>query len=323
MLTQTRTGKSLVRLAIFGSLLAALLVVSPVQASATPPAVSTGGISNVTYSSAILYGFVNPRGAVTNYYFQYGTTGQLGTQTPLAPAGNANGTSKVDQAIAGLEPGITYHYRIVAVSTTGRANGAVRAFKTPKIPLSLQIVGVPNPVSFGAPFTAEGALTGTGASTREVVLQANPFPYTAGFKTVGNPQLTSATGSFSFGALGLNENSQIRVMTVGNPVIVSPVVTEEVAVRVLFRVRRTHRHGVVRFYGTVAPAEVGAQVGFQLLKPGHKSVNEGGTVVRAGTSTVGKFSANLHLRHRGVYRALVKIDDGAHVSAYSEPIIVR
>jgi hypothetical protein len=33
--------------------------------------------------------------------------------------------------------------------------------------------------------------------------------------------------------------------------------------------------------------------------------------------------AQLRLRHRGLYRALVKVSDGAHVSDYSTPILVR
>ena len=111
-------------------------------------------------------------------------------------------------------------------------------------------------------------------------------------------------------------------MTVGYPVVASPVVIESVAVRVSFHVRRAHRRGYVRLYGTVAPAEVGALVGFQLLTPG-RSVNEGGTVVKAGTSTVSQFSRVVRLRHRGLYRALVKINDGAHVSNYSAPILIR
>jgi hypothetical protein len=78
----------------------------------------------------------------------------------------------------------------------------------------------------------------------------------------------------------------------------------------------------VRFYATIALADPGAQVGFQLLQPG-KSVNEGGTIVRSGTSTVGSFSGRIRLRHRGLYRALIKVSDGAHVSNYSTPILVR
>ncbi len=78
-----------------------------------------------------------------------------------------------------------------------------------------------------------------------------------------------------------------RVVTVGKPLVYSPVVTETVAVRVSFHVRRAHRRGYVRFYGTVVPADPGAQVGFQLLLP-DMPVNEGGTIVKPGTSTVGR-----------------------------------
>ena len=42
-------------------------------------------------------------------------------------------------------------------------------------------------------------MSGTGASTHEVVLQqANLFPYLGGFKTVGNPEVTNSAGGFSF-----------------------------------------------------------------------------------------------------------------------------
>jgi hypothetical protein len=316
------------RRAVSVGILASVLLafsISSAQAVITkplPPAVVTGGASNVTYSSAILYGFVNARGQATNYFFQYGTTKGYGAQSPLAPAGNGTITIRVSQAIVGLQPFTTYHYRIIAVGPGGAKTGADRAFTTPKVPLSLAIVGIPNPVVFGNPFLVEGNLYGTGASTHEIVLQINTFPFLGGFRNVGNPEVTNATGGFSFPVLGLLENAQLRVVTVGKPLVYSPVVTETVAVRVSFHVRRARRRGYVRFFGTVAPAEVGAQVGFQLLRPG-KSINEGGTVVKAGTSGVGRFSGRMRLRHRGLYRALVKVSDGAHVSDYSEPILVR
>ena len=73
----------------------------------------------------------------------------------------------------------------------------------------------------------------------------------------------------------------------------------------------------------VAPAEVGALVGFRLLTPA-RSTNDGGTVVKAGTPTVSRFSRVIRVRHRGLYRALVKVsNDGAHVSNYSVPVLVR
>ena len=99
--------------------------------------------------------------------------------------------------------------------------------------------------------------------------------------------------------VGLNENAQFRVQTVGGPSVTSPIVTENVAVRVSFHARRTHRHGRWRLYGTVTPAEAGALVGFQRLVPGGRTVNEGGTAVRSGTSTVSSFSRTVRVRHRG------------------------
>lgn len=49
----------------------------------------------------------------------------------------------------------------------------------------MQLVCVPNPVLFDNPFFVEGTLSGTGASTHEIVMQTNPFPCLAGFKDVG------------------------------------------------------------------------------------------------------------------------------------------
>jgi hypothetical protein len=109
---------------------------------------------------------------------------------------------------------------------------------------------------------------------------------------------------------------------VGKPLVSSPVIIEGVAFRVSLHTHSVGRRGFARLYGTVAPAEVGALVGFQLLKPGHNSANAGGTVVKAGTSTVSSFSRTVRVRP-GLYQALVKISDGAHVSAYSAPILIR
>ncbi|HEY2141328.1 MAG TPA: hypothetical protein VGG98_04630 [Solirubrobacteraceae bacterium] len=308
--------------AIVGALVSPALSAA---APASPPSVSTAGATNATFSSVILYGYVNAHGQPTGYAFQYGTTKAYGGQTPLAPAGNGTITIKVSQTVPGLQPATVYHYRVIALSPAGTVFGADRTFSTAKLPLSLKIAGVPNPVIFGDPFFVEGNLTGTGSANHVIALQANPFPYLSGFKTVGNPELTNAAGGFSFPFVGLLQNAQLRVVTVGGPSVVSSVVLENVAVRVGFHARAVRRHGhrgYARLYGTVAPAEAGALVGFQLLTPG-KSVNEGGTVVKAGTPTVSTFSRIIRVRHPGVYRALVKISDGAHVSSYSAPVLVR
>jgi hypothetical protein len=189
--------------------------------------------------------------------------------------------------------------------------------------LSLQIAALPNPVVYGSPFLLEGTLSGTGAANREVVLEANPYPYQAGFHTVGNRELTNAAGAFSFPYLNLRENTQLRVRTAGGKVVLSPTVLEHVAVRVSFHARRTRRRGYMRLYGTVTPAEPGARVGFQLVRHRRRSVNKGGTGVKTATPAFSRFSRVVRVRHPGLYRALVVISDGAHIYGRSSPILIR
>jgi hypothetical protein len=318
------TARSGGKFLAFAVALSALVLSAPAGAAAPPvPGVIGTSVSSVTFSSAVFSTNINPHGQPTNYYFQYGKTSGYGAQTPLAPAGNGTIAIKVSQQASGLEPASTYHFRVVVTSSAGTSTSVDHKFTTKKVPLALQITGVPNPVPFGESFLVEGTLTGTGSASQPIVLQANPFPFTGGFKTVGNPELTNATGGFSFPVVGLNENAQLRVQTVGGPHVTSPVVLENVAVRVTFHARRTHRHGRWRLYGTVTPAEAGALVGFQRLVPGGRTVNAGGTVVKSGSASTSRFARTLRVRHRGLYRALVKVADGAHVSAYSAPVLIR
>ncbi len=309
-------------LAVTLSVLAGAVGAAAPAAAAVAPGASTAGTSHVTFSSAILFGSVNPHGQATDFVFQYGPTRSYGAQTPLAPAGSGETPIKVSQTITGLQPLTTYHYRILASGPSSATPGGDRTFATGPVPLSLAIAGTPNPVPFGSAFLVEGTLSGSGAANHAVVLQAKPFPYLTGFHVVGNPQLTNASGGFSFPFLGLVQNAQLRVVTVGKPEVPSPVILEGVAVRVSFHARATGRRGYARLYGTVAPAEVGALVGFQLLQP-RRSLNVGGTVVKSATPSVSRFGRVVRVRHRGLYRALIKVSDGAHVSAYSAPILIR
>jgi hypothetical protein len=304
-------------------LLGALAASGDALGSTSAPGAGTSRASLVTYSSAVVHGRVKPHGLATEYAFQYGTTTGYGGQTPLAPAGSGNGRVRVHQSITGLLPATRYHYRILAVSTGGLTYGKDRTFKTDAMPLSLHIAGVPNPVVYGSPFLLKGTLSGTKAANREVILEANPYPYSAGFHAVGNRELTDGAGAFSFPYPGLRENAQLRVRTAAGKVVSSPVILERVAVRVSFHARRTHRRGYVRLYGMVAPAEPGARVGFQLVRHRRPSVNKGGTRVKAATPAFSRFSRVVRIRHPGRYRALVVISDGAHVYGRSSPIRVR
>jgi hypothetical protein len=287
------------------------------------PAVATGGVKGVSYGAATLTGDVNPRASDTSYYFQYGPTRAYGGQTPLANAGAGIRTVRVSAPISGLAPLTTYHFRLVAVNSAGASVGADRAFRTAKVPLSLQILASPNPVIFGAPMVIQGTLSGTGNGGRLVVLQANPFPYTQGFLNVGNPETTFADGSFSFSILSLTQATQFRVITTTNPPVISPVASEGVAVRVIAHIGRVrhHRHHRVRIYGTVTPALDGALVGIMRVTRG-RDVLVSGTVLHHVGATHSSFSRVVRVK-RGIYRVLVQVMTGALGSSYSAPLLVR
>jgi hypothetical protein len=56
---------------------------TPAPTPTPTPAVTTNPATNVTAFSATLNGSVNPRGATTMVYFQYGLTTSYGSTTPM------------------------------------------------------------------------------------------------------------------------------------------------------------------------------------------------------------------------------------------------
>src|SRR5579863_958609 len=54
----------------------------------SPPVVQTGSASNITQTAVTFNGSVNPNGTPTSYYFQYGSTVNLGQTTPSGSASN-------------------------------------------------------------------------------------------------------------------------------------------------------------------------------------------------------------------------------------------
>src|SRR5207244_7291653 len=104
----------------------------------------------------------------------------------------------------------------------------------------------------GGPGVVQATLPGTDNGGPPVVLQANAFPFTVGFQNVGNPELTTATGSFSFPVLGMAAATQFRVVTTTKPTVTSPVAGVNVAVRIASHIGRTRRAHSARIFGTVA-----------------------------------------------------------------------
>jgi hypothetical protein len=105
-------------------------VLAGVAGAASSPAVVTGGTSSRTNTSAVLNGTVNPNGSSTTYYYQWGPTTGYGATSKPASAGQGTKAVSVKATAAGLAPGTTYHYRLVATNQFGTSAGRDRTFKT-------------------------------------------------------------------------------------------------------------------------------------------------------------------------------------------------
>jgi hypothetical protein len=299
-------------------------LLAPAAASAaTKPTVTTGGTSDVAPSTATLHGSVNPQGAETTYSFQYGTTRRYGAQTPVTPAGSGTRAVKVSAALSGLAPATTYHYRVLATNAKGATAGGDRTFKTKPQPLGVSLAGNPNPVLTGKGTTLAGTLSGTNNANRQVVLQANPFPYTQGFLPVANNQVTDANGNFAFPILAVNVNTQYRVLMPQKPEVVSPIVVLGTTVRVTthLKVKRGARSGRVRLFGSVLPPVDGTQVLIQKLRRGGWK-NIASTFARHVNSSRSAYSRTFRQRHAGRYRVFVNAS-GAHVGSLGRTVHVR
>ena len=119
-----------------------------------PPTLATGEPSAVTTDSATISGSVDPGSSGfptqddTKYYFQYGTTTGYGHQAPglldhteaeacredlerdeacpaESEAGEGESTNVEESSLVSLQPGVTYHYRIVATNDNASTDGGL------------------------------------------------------------------------------------------------------------------------------------------------------------------------------------------------------
>jgi hypothetical protein len=130
-MTRSRCRTTLV--AFFAALVCSALLSASAFASGKP-FVETKPASAVTQKASTLNGIVNPNGAETKYYFQYGITLFYGSKTAEASAGAGTSNVEVSKAIAGLTELTSYHFRLVATNSNGTTFGADQVFSTTATP---------------------------------------------------------------------------------------------------------------------------------------------------------------------------------------------
>jgi hypothetical protein len=100
----------------------------------------TTAATAVTQTTATLNGTGNPEGEEASCQFEYGPTTAYGREAACASApGSGEKAVAVSGPIGGLSSGTTYHYRLVAKTSTGSTQGADSTFVTAAMPLPLPL----------------------------------------------------------------------------------------------------------------------------------------------------------------------------------------
>lgn len=96
----------------------------------TPPLSVTQSAAGMEASKATLQGRVNPEGMEAAAWFEWGPTSDYGNVTPSQSLGNGTNELPITEAVIDLIPSATYHYRVVAENSAGKAVGSDIAFTT-------------------------------------------------------------------------------------------------------------------------------------------------------------------------------------------------
>ncbi len=105
--------------------------------AAVQPTVTATSVIDLDLHTATLRAQINPNTLETTYHFEYGPedcSTSVCTSVPLSDVsiGDGHRDVGVSQGITSLQPGTTYHYRVVAENAEGRTDGPDKTFTTPR-----------------------------------------------------------------------------------------------------------------------------------------------------------------------------------------------
>lgn len=128
------------------------------------PIVKTDSSTAPYISTVVVKGTVNPNGAPTTYWYEYGTTTGLGTQTSAYLVGSGYSTIYTPAYITGLQSNTNYYFKLNAKNAFGTVNGATYSFMTTTTPAP----------TGNAPTTTSTAATDVTRTTANLNGRVNP-----------------------------------------------------------------------------------------------------------------------------------------------------
>jgi hypothetical protein len=186
--------------------------------TAMAPIVTTQTASFLTATTTTLNASVNPRGAATTAWFEWGIGGVYTQQTASTSLGVGGTNVSLNNQLAGLTAGLPYHYRVVASNALGIARGRETRFWAPV----LTLIGA-NPLTnaLNTPYVEPGAAVSALPQTIaaggffNMILQPDGIVLAAGRNQVG--ELNVPASATNIVAIAGGEGSGLAIRSNGTP----------------------------------------------------------------------------------------------------------
>ncbi|HET8757358.1 MAG TPA: hypothetical protein VFM58_15170 [Solirubrobacteraceae bacterium] len=282
----------------------------------TPPRVTDERSQDVTPGAATVSGSIDPSGAATTYYFQYGRTTGYGTRTERLSAGDATTAARVTARLAGLRAYTRYHWRLVASNSVGITRGPDRTFRTGRLATALTLFSSRKTVPYGRGVMVGGRVSGAGVRGMTLALEQQRFPFGRGFAEVATTH-AGEDGGYLFSVDHVRRATRFRVVSRTQDPVTSAVTLVRSRPRTTIGARLLSRKRA-RVAGTIKPAVTGELSLQRWTRGGYEQVRH-----RAITgATTFRFKVK---RARGVnraFRVVVLPARGAYVKAKTESVVV-
>lgn len=203
-----------------------------IQSFSTAPVqvATTDSATNITSSSALLLGTLNPNGLPTQARFIWGTSPTKLTRfTPSPSTVHLTGSTAQQVAIplTGLPANTTIYYQLrtdreAPINESAVLAAPVRSFKTERALTGISASATRT--KFGSTSTVSGAVSGAGIGGVTVVAQIQRYPFTEAFRTVATGR-TTAAGRYLMRLPRIYSKTRVRVSTSETAFFVSPTRT--------------------------------------------------------------------------------------------------
>jgi hypothetical protein len=283
----------------------------------TPPGVTDQHATGVTTSGAHLSASLDPNGAATTYYFQYGrSTGYGNRSTPVTMPAGANPVA-VAADISGLRPYTRYHWRLYARNSAGITRGRDRTLRTGRVASSITLFSSRAKVQYGRGITLGGRVTGAGTNGMMLRLEQEAFPFGTGFASVKTTKV-SGDGGYLFSVDNVWALTRFRVVTETQTPLTSAVASIKSAPRTTIAATLLGRKRA-RISGKIRPA-ISGELSLQ-----RRSTSGRWAQVKHRSLTGAKSYSLKVSRARKLnraYRVVVLPARGAYVKATTRKVIV-